>query len=1469
MAVTRTLDHPRYASRELLGHGAQGFVLRVTDREAPSRALVAKVWIPGAFSADLLAGEFALLARLRAPGLVRAHDFSRDRATGAPFLVEDFVDGPAAKDWFAGFAPAERSEQLSRLLRGVARSLAALHDAGFVHGDVKPAHVRVREDGRPMLLDLGAAVSRANRHADEGGRALTFAYAAPELLAGARPTPSSDLYALGGLAWTLCVGSVPERERARLQRHAPWLLPALAELVERLLSAHPADRPGDARALLAALGTIENNAGYATAQERPGAEIEGASTLRRRELSVLLAARAGVRYVCGAPGMGKSVLLRELVTEALLSGRAARLLRFPLDDSELVLRLIAYFRGTRAAFPFGSLGAAPLLLALDDLEKAPEELRAALDAYRCRPGQELDVIAAQRRAPEAAEALELGALGGAELSSLCRELGVDDDERTAELVRACEGNPMWIVAALGQGSLTRESALSRARALSEPARLLLALFAVVASVTPEDLCLALAGTDAERALAELSSAGLLTRRGGSSQTSYALAEPMLAPALADALADFEVIDRIAAALLEQPAPPARILLAAAFAPHPPSRRSELLRRASERADIEGLRGTQIEALLALAADPRERSAAALAALDRLTRGGGSAGMHPEVVAWLEEAAEREPALKVLALRRLAEQGARAGRFDEAERLAEQALDTARARADLAAIGLSHSTCGAIALYRADWASAERELNEANRTLASGAIADAEEVARLHHNRGVVLLYRGRVEEARAAFEQSLAAKRALGDRAGVWACLLNLGLALTKLRCCSDANAALGEALALTRSLGQRAGAGWCLAALADAALGSEDARSAERWIAEAEHLADVLPAAVRADLSILRARVALLDGDAPAAHTALGELPSELRQTDALIDARALIAEARAHLMSLPADRRGAARRAIGAVRRARAAGLPEPETEALEVLAAARGKKTTFGPAPPEAEATTRYDEPVRGAGELWGLIERLAAGERADQIALELARIVLRETNAERAFVAFVSPAGAVKAAWGVDLDGLPFSDAAERLPADVCATALEREVPLYQPAIETRAGTGSRLTAALRDSSGKGSVVVVEHRFAPARFDGVSGETARQWATVASLLGRMLPSEAAAPPVAANNQPSEAIAERAREPTTALPIRPRQRDFASLVGKSPELERALARLDAAIDSQLPALISGETGVGKELFARALHDLGPRAGKPFVAVNCGAIPDALFEAELFGHARGSFTGAERARPGLLARAEGGSIFLDEIAELPLPRQATLLRALATQSYRPVGSDEERRFDVRVIAATNRDLTRAVADGSFRKDLLYRLNVLEIDVPPLRERAGDVALLARHFLAGAGSNADLTAATLGVLESYRWPGNVRELEHQMQRLASLELRRIEPHHLSREVRTGAKHDGPKRRPAPVAAAAGSERDQVRRALERAGGNITRAAELLGLTRQGLKKRMLRLGMRAAQGGVREAGARAKDQKR
>ena len=232
---------------------------------------------------------------------------------------------------------------------------------------------------------------------------------------------------------------------------------------------------------------------------------------------------------------------------------------------------------------------------------------------------------------------------------------------------------------------------------------------------------------------------------------------------------------------------------------------------------------------------------------------------------------------------------------------------------------------------------------------------------------------------------------------------------------------------------------------------------------------------------------------------------------------------------------------------------------------------------------------------------------------------------------------------------------------------------------------------------------------------------------------------------------------------------------------LVGDSPAMRDVLDLVRRVADSPVPVLLLGETGTGKGLIARAIHAESSRASEPFVAVNCAAIPETLLESELFGHVKGAFTGASADRVGLFAQAQHGTLFLDEIAELSAPLQAKLLHVLETGQVRAVGSDRERRVDARVIAATHRDLRRRVADNAFREDLLYRLDVVSIEIPALRARRSDLPHLIEHFLPRAlsrntrSSPLHFSRAAMDALTSYAWPGNVRELEHLIERLVLL----------------------------------------------------------------------------------------------
>jgi two-component system response regulator GlrR len=291
--------------------------------------------------------------------------------------------------------------------------------------------------------------------------------------------------------------------------------------------------------------------------------------------------------------------------------------------------------------------------------------------------------------------------------------------------------------------------------------------------------------------------------------------------------------------------------------------------------------------------------------------------------------------------------------------------------------------------------------------------------------------------------------------------------------------------------------------------------------------------------------------------------------------------------------------------------------------------------------------------------------------------------------------------------------------------------------------------------------------------------------------------------------------------------------------NLVGRDPVFLRAIGHLPRFARSDAPVCITGETGTGKELCARALHYLGRRRGFPFIGVDCGALPEPLFENEMFGHARGAFTDAHRDHRGLVAMAEGGTLFLDEIDSLSLSSQAKLLRFLQDHSFRALGADRFNAADVRVVVATNRDLESIVRDRQFRPDLFFRLNVLRLCLPPLRERRGDVELLAyaalnEHAAAVDGAAPSFSSAALKALASHNWPGNVRELYNVVQRaVIAAEGGRILPEHLDlpADEYSSSCGAGTDFRAMRAAAVANFERRYVEELLRKHNGNVTRAA--------------------------------------
>ncbi len=318
---------------------------------------------------------------------------------------------------------------------------------------------------------------------------------------------------------------------------------------------------------------------------------------------------------------------------------------------------------------------------------------------------------------------------------------------------------------------------------------------------------------------------------------------------------------------------------------------------------------------------------------------------------------------------------------------------------------------------------------------------------------------------------------------------------------------------------------------------------------------------------------------------------------------------------------------------------------------------------------------------------------------------------------------------------------------------------------------------------------------------------------------------------------------------------------RQQLGGMIGRS-DIMRALFRnVERIAKTEATVLIMGKSGTGKELVAHAIHDLSSRAGGPFIAVNCGAIPHDLIESELFGHEKGAFTGATERRIGRLEAAHGGTLFLDEIGELDPAVQVKLLRALQERSFERVGSSTTMTVDLRIVTATNRDLAQAVADGDFREDLYYRVNVVPIQLPTLRERREDIRLLAETFLARRGAKKKLTAAALGSLEGYNWPGNVRELENAIEHgLALSDGDTIDVGDLPISIgRTGQAEalreewrQGERSFDETVVR---FETEILRESLENHHWNQTRTASALGITRRVLKLKMDKLGIEAPDG--------------
>ncbi|MFO1030040.1 MAG: sigma-54-dependent Fis family transcriptional regulator [Planctomycetota bacterium] len=513
----------------------------------------------------------------------------------------------------------------------------------------------------------------------------------------------------------------------------------------------------------------------------------------------------------------------------------------------------------------------------------------------------------------------------------------------------------------------------------------------------------------------------------------------------------------------------------------------------------------------------------------------------------------------------------------------------------------------------------------------------------------------------------------------------------------------------------------------------------------------------------------------------------------------------------------------------------------------------------------ARLRGDLPDRER-QRWLLIlelnRRLAAADSRAAVLTVLVDEAVRLFGAERGFLVVRSPKApgfAVEVARSFEREAV--ANPERKLSTTILQQALERgegrfsedaqasDLAAAQSVADLR--LRSVLCAPLRKGDEVLGALYLDHRFQAGAFTEADLSWllafADQGAIVLHLHDLLAANRAQAAQLAEQNRSLQATVQAQAEVLSAPPAPLRQdlrHPFASMVGTSPALLRALHVLDRVVDTELPVLLCGESGTGKEVAARALHQQGPRRRGEFVAVNVAAIADGTLESELFGHVRGAYTGADRDRIGLLRQAAGGTLFLDEVTEMDLDLQAKLLRALEDRTVRPLGADREFSLDVRVIAATNREPRQAIADGRLREDLYFRLAVVTVRLPPLRQRLDDVVPLAEAFLQQearqrGGVAPAISPALAAALKARPWPGNVRQLRNELLRLLAMadggELR-AEALPPSEELPAPA--SGPTPAGFDLAAV---ERWAIERALSQARGNKAEAARLLGIGRRTL----------------------------
>ncbi|WP_438020071.1 sigma 54-interacting transcriptional regulator [Sorangium sp. So ce315] len=1367
------------------------------------------------------------------------------RVEGAPgddgraFVAMRWMEGQAVAEAARGMPPGERAAFALAVARDAGEALGDLHGIGLAHGDLKPENLILTPEGRIGMIDLGLACSL--HEASVEGATLRYIARGDAELGDAR---ARDLLALGTLLAEVAlpgVAAAPDpigAARAAVATESAAGAP-LDAICRALLSPSPAARPSaawvteSARAALAGRRALSARAGREPAaagderdrQDRDARRVRAAYLrLRRRELEAAIGVRDDV-----ASWLADAFVVvqraRALAAADPRAGDGAARARQgeaqwlePLGPDRVARWLTALAGTSAAAWPMGAIASVPE--------------RALADA----------LVALARQIPPRAWTLA-------------------DVE----------------AAALGDGARRRRTATATDRGgAASPER--------IGAAEAAELALAIARVPPDPAAIEV-----IEQRHD--------APASLVVAAANALRLHGDLGRARGLVLRACVRDAKD--AAPLA-------AEVLRRAGDRALAEERARAAVDA----GADPEGRARAVLAriAIDAGALGAAEAIAGSELTAPLCEVRALLAVLRGDAARALAEVArgeALAGSVEELARMAAvrgyawHAGDPERAHAAFSAAVDYAVRAGAVveeATYRTGEAAAAVDLGDLG-----GAIATSTRAALLWEHLGrpaqaarallacaAAYATAGLAHETRRMAEDAIARARDAGDtKAEAYA-----------LWAIADVAAARGDGPAGADAgpqPGARAAAARAAALLAG---GSADdtLRAAARLLrhgagaldgARIEELDEVasdpeLAAASRLDWWGARAARALAAEDGGAERPAGEGLPGRaLAALAALAGARAPIASrgpalAAAHALAVRAGQTDVAHRVLAALaeaarelcrRNAEAgpAGASAGPTGAPEIAGAVRSL-----PWVARARALPESGLRPEQARDLEALVGALGERERLAPLLERVVDALVLWTGVERGLLLLPAPNGRLVPRAARNLARSRLGAEQLELSQTLARRALEAREPVVAVDAAGELPSVHRSVHALKLRSvlavpliARGEalgVVYLDDRVRRGAFGAQELRWARTIASVAALAiadarAQVELRRAARRAERASSRLAEELARREAELDAAALELARARGgrdtryrYDAIVGESEPVRAMLRLVDRVTASDVPVLVSGESGSGKELVARAIHQNGPRAAHPFVTENCGAIPEGLLESALFGHVRGAFTGAERPRAGLFEVADRGTLFLDEIGEMSLGMQTKLLRVLEDGLVRPVGSERARRVDVRVIAATHRDLEALVRARAFREDLLYRLNIISIRVPPLRERASDVPLVVRHLIAKhSRAPVRVTRAAMDRLSAHAWPGNVRQLENEIRRALVLCDGTIDREHLSPEIAHGGA--APRELGLNVRARIDAlETELVRDALERTRGNQTQAAKLLGLSRFGLQKMIKRL---------------------